>query len=38
MSEDQGAPEAGQLPRVWTRGRTETESHNESVAGQCKMR
>ena len=26
MAEDHGAPEAGQLPRVWTRGRTETES------------
>ena len=24
--EDHGAPEAGKLPRVWTRGRTETES------------
>ena len=26
MTDDHGAPEAGQLPRVWTRGRTETES------------
>ena len=26
MAEDHGAPEAGQLLRVWTRGRTETES------------
>ena len=26
MAEDHGAPEVGQLPRVWTRGRTETES------------
>ena len=26
MAEDHGAPEAGQLPRVWTRGRKETES------------
>ena len=26
MAEDHGAPEAGQLPRVWTRGRTEAES------------
>ena len=26
MAEYHGAPEAGQLPRVWTRGRTETES------------
>ena len=27
MAGDHGAPEAGQLPRVWTRGRTETEGH-----------
>ena len=27
MAEDHGAPEAVQLPKVWTRGRTETESH-----------
>ena len=26
MAEDHGAPEAGQLLRVWTRGRKETES------------
>ena len=26
MAEDHGAPEAGKLPRVWTRGCTETES------------
>ena len=26
MAEDHGAPEAGQLPKVWTRGRKETES------------
>ena len=26
MAEDHGAPEAGQLPKVWTRGRRETES------------
>ena len=26
MAEDHGAPETGQLPRVWTRGRRETES------------
>ena len=26
MAEDYGAPEAEQLPRVWTRGRRETES------------
>ena len=43
MAEDHGAPEAGQLSRVWTRGRTETESRQrvsgaESVAGQCRMR
>ena len=40
MAEDHGAPEAGQLPRVWTRGRRETKSERrkESVAGQCRMR
>ena len=35
MAEDHGAPEARQLPRVWTRGRKETESRqrgSESVA------
>ena len=26
MVDDHGAPEARQLPRVWTKGRTETES------------
>ena len=26
MAEDHGAPEAGQLPRIWNRGRRETES------------
>ena len=26
MAKDHGAPEAEQLPRVWTRGRRETES------------
>ena len=26
MAEDDGAPEAWQLPRTWTRGRRETES------------
>ena len=26
MAGDHGAPEAGQLPKVWTRGRRETES------------
>ena len=44
MAEDNGAPEAGQLPRVWTRGRRETESRQrvsgtkQSLAGQCRMR
>ena len=32
MAEDHGAPEAGQLPRVWTRGRKETESR-QRVSG-----
>ena len=32
MVEDHGAPEARQLPRVWTRGRTETESR-QRVSG-----
>ena len=32
MEEDQGATKAGQLPKVWTRGRTETESR-QSVSG-----
>ena len=26
MAEDHGAPEAGQLPRAWDRGRGETEN------------
>ena len=26
MAEDHGAPEAGKLPRIWTRGCKETES------------
>ena len=43
MAEDHGSPEAGQLPRVLTSGRRETESRQrvsgaESVAGQCRMR
>ena len=43
MAEDHGAPEAGKLPRAWTRGPKETESRQrasgaESVAGQCRMR
>ena len=32
MAEDHGAPEAGQLPRVWTRGRRETQSR-QRVSG-----
>ena len=32
MAEDHGAPEARQLPRVWTRGRKETESR-QRVSG-----
>ena len=32
MVEDHGAPVAGQLPRVWIRGRTETESR-QRVSG-----
>ena len=32
MVEDHGASEVGQLPRVWTRGRTETESR-QRVSG-----
>ena len=32
MAENHEAPEAGQLPRVWTRGRTETESR-QRVSG-----
>ena len=32
MAEDHGAPEAGQLTRVWTRGHTETESR-QRVSG-----
>ena len=32
MAEYHGAPEAGQLLRVWTRGRTETESR-QRVSG-----
>ena len=43
MKEDHGAPEAGQLPRVWTKGQRDRESpkserRKESVAGQCRMR
>ena len=32
MAGDHGAPEAGELPRVWTRGRRETESR-QRVSG-----
>ena len=43
MAGDHGAPEARKLPKVWTRGRRETDSlkterRKESVAGQCRMR
>ena len=43
MAEDRGAPEAGQLSRVWTRDRRDRESpkserRKESVAGQCRVR
>ena len=43
MAGDHDSPEAGQLPRVWTRGRRGIESpkserRKESVAGQCRMR
>ena len=41
MAEDHGAPEAGQLSRVWTRGRRESpksEGRKESAAAQCRMR
>ena len=32
MAEDHGAPEAEQLPSVWTRGRRETESRQRVSA------
>ena len=38
MAKDHGAPEAGQLPRVWTRESPKSERRKESVAGQCRMR
>ena len=44
MAEDHGAPEAGQLPRVWPevierdRESPKSERRKESVAGQCRMR
>ena len=36
MAEDHGAPEAGQLHRVWTRESPKSERRKESVAGQCR--
>ena len=30
MAEDHGAPEAGQLPKAWTRGCRETESRQRA--------
>ena len=30
MAEKHGAPESGQLPRVWTRGRKETENRQRA--------
>ena len=41
MAEDHGAPEAEQLPRVWTRGRRDKESpkserRKEFLAGQMR--
>ena len=32
MAEDHGAPEAGQFPKAWTRGRKETDSR-QRVSG-----
>ena len=32
MAEDHGTPEAGQLPKTWTRGRRETKSR-QRVSG-----
>ena len=32
MAGDHGAPEAGQIPKVWTRGRKKTESR-QRVSG-----
>ena len=44
MAEDHEAPEAGQLPRAWTRGRRKRERESrqrasgaKSVAGLCRM-
>ena len=31
MAEDRGAPEAGQVSRVWTRGRRKTESRQRVI-------
>ena len=44
MAEDHGAPESGQLPKVWTRGRRQTrespksERRKEFIAGQCRTK
>ena len=38
MAEDHKTPEAGQLPKVWTRESPKNERRQESVAGQCRMR
>ena len=38
MAEDHETPEAGQLPRAWTRGRKETESRQRSWTVQNEMR
>ena len=35
MAEDHAAPEAGQLPKAWTRGRRETESPKSE---RCRVR
>ena len=37
MVEDHRAPEAGQIPRVWTRGHKETESR-QRVSGAKRVR
>ena len=38
MAEDHGAPEAGELPRAWTRESLKSERRKKSVAGECKIR
>ena len=30
MAENHGAPEAGRLSRIWTRGRKETDNHQKA--------